>query len=338
MKEIITLAHGSGGKLMHDLVRDVFKRNFCIANSALTASGDDSAVFEASAGKMAFTTDSFVVSPVFFPGGNIGRLAVCGTVNDLATSGAVPLYMSCGFILEEGYSLNKLDEIAASMAEAAAECGMAIVTGDTKVVQKGAADGIFINTSGIGSIPRGTDISGAYTKPGDAVLVTGNIGEHGCAILLEREKLGIRSSVESDCAPLSGMVSALLREGLDIHTLRDPTRGGIGTTLNEIALQSNVSIVLREGCIPVKDEVKGICGLLGLDPLYLACEGRMLVTVPMNQADRAIAVLRKNKYGTDTCLIGEATVKDRAPVSLKTVAGGHRVVDMIQGEQLPRIC
>jgi hydrogenase expression/formation protein HypE len=328
----ITLTHGSGGQKMHELIRDIFGKRFGSHGS------DDAAVLEMPAGKLAFTTDSFVVSPIFFAGGNIGKLAVCGTVNDLATSGAIPVYMSCGFIIEEGFPIAKLDEIATAMAETASECGVRIVTGDTKVVQKGAADGVFINTSGVGAIPDGVTVSGSLASAGDTVIISGTIGEHGSAILLEREKLGIRTSVKSDCAPLSGMTSELIAAGVKIHTFRDPTRGGLATTLNEIAAQSGTSIVLSEKDIPVSDEVRGICGLLGLDPLYLACEGRMIVIVPAEEAGGTLEILRRNKYGAGACIIGQINDAPAGRVSVKTLAGGHRVADMIQGEQLPRIC
>lgn len=335
MQEFITLAHGSGGKAMHDLIEKIFKKH--LSNDILN-SGDDAARLEMPAGRLAFTTDSYVVSPVFFRGGNIGKLAVCGTVNDLSALGAVPLYLSCGFILEEGLAFGELEEIVRSMAETAAECGVKLVTGDTKVVQKGAADRIFINTSGIGLIPEGIEISGRNAVPGDRVIITGSVGEHGCAVMLDREKLGISASVKSDCAPLSDMVQKLLKRSGNVHVLRDPTRGGLATTLNEIAVQSGICIKLQEDKIPVKDEIRGICELLGLDPFYIANEGKMIVIVPENVADEAVAALRSNIYGRDACIIGEVFDKPVGRVFMQTVTGGSRILDMLAGEQLPRIC
>lgn len=335
MQDCITLAHGSGGTAMHDLIEKVFKKH--LSNDILN-SGDDAARLDMPAGRLAFTTDSYVISPVFFRGGNIGKLAVCGTVNDLSALGAVPLYLSCGFILEEGLPLAHLEEIVYAMAETAAECGVKLVTGDTKVVHKGAADWIFINTSGIGLIPEGIELSGRNAAPGDRVIITGPIGEHGCAVLLDRERLGINSSVTSDCAPLSGMVQELLNKVPGIHVLRDPTRGGLATTLNEIAMQSGTAIRLHENKVPVRDEVRGICELLGLDPLYIANEGRMIAIVPQALADEAVAALRSHRYGKEACIIGEVLDKPAGLVFMNTITGGSRLLDMLVGEQLPRIC
>lgn len=335
MQDFITLAHGSGGRVMHDLIEKVFKKH--LSNDILN-SGDDAAKLDMPAGRLAFTTDSYVVSPVFFRGGNIGKLAVCGTVNDLSAMGAVPMYLSCGFILEEGLAFEQLEEIVRSMAETAAECGIKLVTGDTKVVQKGAADGIFINTSGIGLIPEGLEISGCNAVPGDRVIITGSVGEHGCAVMLDREKLGISSSVKSDCAPLSEMVQKLLKRTGNVHVLRDPTRGGLATTLNEIAAQSGVCIKLYEDRILVKDEIRGICELLGLDPLYIANEGKMIVIVPEADADGAVAALRSDRYGMEARIIGEVLEKPPGRVFMQTVTGGGRILDMLSGGQLPRIC
>lgn len=335
MNEFITLAHGSGGKPMHELVGSLFKKY--LANDLLLE-GDDSARLSVPAGRLAFSTDSYVISPIFFRGGNIGKLSVCGTVNDLSTSGAVPLYLSCGFIMEEGLAINQLEGIVASMAETAAECGVRVVTGDTKVVPKGAADKLFINTSGIGLIPDGTDISGKNARPGDKIIVSGTLGDHGCAVLLDREELGIRSEIKSDCAPLSGMVCELIKGAGGVHVLRDPTRGGLATTLNEIAQQSNVTIRVFESAIPVKKETQGICGMLGLDPLYLANEGKMICIVAREAADRALAILRRNRYGKDAEIIGEITDMPGNRVFLETITGGSRILDMLQIDQLPRIC
>lgn len=335
MSDIITLAHGSGGKLMHHLIREIFGEHFC--NDILNQ-GDDAARIHCNGEKMAFTTDSFVISPIFFKGGDIGKLAVCGTVNDLAACGAKPLYLSCGFILEEGLPIAELDQVVTSMGETARECGVKIVTGDTKVVQKGAADKIFINTSGIGVIPDNVHISGANAKPGDKVIITGTIGEHGCSILLEREKLNISSTIKSDCAPLNKLVESIIDVTKDVHVMRDPTRGGVATTLNEIAVQSSVGIRLYEDRIPVRDEVKGVCELLGMDPLYMANEGKLLIITPEQSANAVLSVLKKDKYGQDACVIGEIIETPAKRVMMKTLTGGSRVVDMLVGDQLPRIC
>lgn len=331
----ITLAHGSGGSAMHGLIRELFHKYF--SNDILNK-GDDAARLETHEGRLAFTTDSYVVSPLFFKGGNIGKLAVCGTVNDLSCLGARPLYLSCGFIIEEGFFLNELEEIVRTMAGTAAECGVKIVTGDTKVVQKGAADGIFINTSGIGVIPDNVDVSGHYALPGDKVIITGTVGEHGCAVMLGRENLGMESPVESDCAPLWEMVQKLFdRTGL-VHVMRDPTRGGLATTLNEIAEQSGVCIKLYEEAIPVRDEVRGVCGLLGLDPLYIANEGKMIIIAPEHYASDVVKILNGHKYGKAACIIGEVLEEPEGRVFMHTFAGGTRILDMLSGEQLPRIC
>jgi len=335
LSDIITLAHGSGGKAMHSLISEVFRRHF---SNELLDREDDAAQLNLSSGRYAFTTDSFVVSPVFFSGGNIGKLSVCGTVNDLASAGAIPLYLSCGFIIEEGFSVEMLETIVMSMAETAAECGAKLVTGDTKVVGKGAADGIFINTSGIGLINPEVNISGVNARPGDKVIITGFIGDHGCSIMLEREKLGITAPLKSDCAPLSGLVQELLKAVPSVHVIRDPTRGGIATTLNEIASQSDVSIKLYENSLPVRDEVRGVCELLGLDPLYVANEGKMLVIVPEDSVDEALTAIRNHRYGKDACIIGEVEEKPAKRVYVKTSTGGSRILDMLVGDQLPRIC
>ncbi len=335
MSDIITLAHGSGGKLTHNLIKDIFMKH--LSNDILSQ-GDDASKLSFPHGNLAFTTDSFVITPVFFKGGDIGKLAVCGTVNDLAAAGAKPLYLSCGFIIEEGMLFSDLESIVASMAKAAEEAGVKIVTGDTKVVQRGAADKIFINTSGIGLINEGVNVSGVNAEPGDKVILTGGIGEHGCSILLEREQLNIGSSVISDCAPLNRLVEKLFNIDKNIHVLRDPTRGGVATTLNEIAQQSNVGIHLYEDALPVKNEVKGICEILGLDPLYMANEGKMLVILPDESAERVLDEIKKDKYGADARIIGEVVESPARRVTIKTVTGGSRIVDMLVGDQLPRIC
>jgi hydrogenase expression/formation protein HypE len=335
MADIITMAHGSGGKLTHNLINDIFIKHM---SNDLLLQGDDSAKFRLPGGRFAYTTDSFVVTPVFFKGGDIGKLAVCGTVNDLAACGATPLYLSCGFILEEGFPLSELDIIAVSMAKTARQCNVKIAAGDTKVVQRGAADRIFINTSGLGIIPEGLDVSGSNAVPGDKVIISGTVGDHGCSILLEREEMNITSSIKSDCAPLCGMIGNLLRSTTDVHVLRDPTRGGLATTLNEIAVQSRVGIRLYENEIPIRDEVKGICELLGMDPLYMANEGKMIIIAPAGKADLIVDILKKEQYGVDSKVIGEVVEDPKKRVTIKTLTGGSRLVDMLVGDQLPRIC
>ncbi|MCX7923872.1 MAG: hydrogenase expression/formation protein HypE [Clostridia bacterium] len=335
MSEIITLAHGSGGKLTHNLIKDVFAKH--LANDILLQ-GDDAAGIELTGGRFAFTTDSFVISPIFFKGGDIGKLAVCGTVNDLAAAGAKPLYLTCGFIIEEGLLLAELERIVESMGETAKECGVKIVAGDTKVVQRGAADKVFINTSGIGIISGGINVSGANAKAGDKIIITGPIGDHGCSILLEREMLNIGAEIKSDCAPLNLLVENILNVAPNIHALRDPTRGGLATTLNEIASQSNVGIRLFEDKIPVRDEVQGVCELLGMDPLYLANEGKMIIIAPESSVDAILEVVKQDRYGVGCCVIGEVVSSSPKRVTMKTITGGSRVVDMLVGDQLPRIC
>lgn len=335
MSDIVTLAHGSGGKLTHNLIKNIFLKHF--SNDVLLQ-GDDAARFELPHGKLAFTTDSFVITPVFFDGGDIGKLAVCGTVNDLVSAGAKPVYLSCGFIIEESFPIEQLEEIASSMGKAAEECGVKIVTGDTKVVQKGAADKIFINTSGIGVIYDDVFVSGKNAKPGDKVIISGTIGDHGTSILLAREELNINADIKSDCAPLYSILEDILKVTKEIHVLRDPTRGGVATTLNEIAVQSGVGIELYEDELPVREEVAGVCELLGMDPLYMANEGKMIIIVPQSDAEDVLVALRNNKYGKDSCIIGEVTEDFKNRVFMKTITGGKRIVDMLVGDQLPRIC
>ena len=333
--ECVLLDHGSGGRASHDLVEALFVSRF---DNDLLGALDDAAVFDVGGSKLAFTTDSYVVDPIFFPGGDIGSLAIHGTVNDLSMRGARPLYISCGFILEEGLPIADLKEIIASMDRAAREAGVQIVAGDTKVVPHGAADKVFINTAGIGLVPTGVDISGHNAKAGDAVLINGTIGDHGVAVLSKREGLAFQTQVESDSAPLNGLVAALLAANLDVHVLRDPTRGGVATTLNEIAAQSGVAIKLVEEALPYKSSVIGACEVLGLDPLYIANEGKCLVILPHAQAERALEVMRAERYGREATLIGEVAAGPAAKVYLQTKIGGSRLVDMLTGEQLPRIC
>ena len=284
MNETVTLAHGAGGKQTAELIDKVFKEHF--ANPDLTS--DDAAVLSVEAGKLAFTTDGFIVSPAEFPGGNIGKLSICGTVNDLACMGAKPLYLSCAFVIEEGFPMEKLEKIAAAMEATAKEAGVKIVAGDTKVAGKGQVDGVFITTTGIGLVQEDVETSGKKAQPGDAVIVSGDVGRHGCTILLEREDFGIEADVTSDCAPLWGAVEDMLSVTKDIHVIRDATRGGVGTVLYEIAGQSQVGIRLHAEDIPVQDGVKGVCGMLGLEPLYLACEGRLVIFAPKEQAEAIV--------------------------------------------------
>jgi len=334
MVDKILLAHGSGGKLAHDLVEKSFVK--ALANPLLDKL-DDSAVFDVS-GKLAFTTDSYVVSPIFFPGGDIGKLAVCGTVNDLATSGAKPLYLSLSFIIEEGLSFRELEKIVASVREACGEARVKIVTGDTKVVTRGSADKLFINTAGVGVIPEGIDISGSNAKPRDKVILNGAIGDHGIAVVSKREGLSFATKLKSDCAPLGGLVADMLKASPSIHALRDPTRGGLASSLNELAQQSSVSIRIEEKKIPVREEVLAACEMLGFDPLYVANEGKMIAIVPPEDADKVLKTIRQNKYGRDAAIIGEVTGEKVGRVVMKTVLGSHRIVDMLTGDLLPRIC
>ncbi len=334
MNDSILLAHGSGGKLSHELVEKKFLP--FLANPALNKL-DDSAVFEAS-GRLAFTTDSYVVNPIFFPGGDIGKLAVCGTVNDLAMNGAKPLYLSLSAIIEEGFLLSELEQIVQSIKKATEEAEVSIIAGDTKVVNRGQADKLFITTSGVGIISPGVDISGANARTGDKVLLSGTIGDHGIAIMSQREGLKFSMTLESDCAPLNKLVSQLLETSSRIHCLRDPTRGGLATTLNELARQSKVGIVVEEAKIPVKKEVKAACELLGLDPIYVANEGKLVAIVDPADANKILARMRKNRYGRDAAIIGEVTKEHLGKVVMKTKLGPSRIVDMLSGELLPRIC
>lgn len=336
MNEIITLGHGSGGKLTHQLIGDLFYEYF--KNDILLQSGD-SAVFAGSGGRMAFTTDSYVISPIFFKGGNIGRLAVCGTVNDLAVTGACPKYISCGFIIEEGLPLKDLKAIAQSMAETAEEAGVRIVTGDTKVVQKGCADRIFINTSGIGFLPEGVDLTSGNIRNGDKIILSGTMGDHGTAILLERENLKIQSNIASDCAPLYSLIAPVIEKlHSSVRVMRDPTRGGVATTLNELIAGTGLSIQLTEDALPVRDEVKGICEILGMDPLYMANEGKVLIIADADSAEIVIELLKTSPYGKDAAIIGTVTDDFPDKVFINTLAGGNRIIDMLTGDQLPRIC
>jgi len=331
----ITLDHGSGGRLSHELVAEYFVT--ALDNEPLKRL-NDSAVVDAPSGRIALSTDSYVVDPIFFPGGDIGSLAVHGTVNDLAMSGARPLYLTVGFILEEGLPLSDLRRILQSMSAAARDAGVLIVAGDTKVVPRGKADKIFINTAGVGLLERDIILGGERAAAGDAVLVSGTIGDHGTCVLATREGIGFSTPVESDSASLNGLVNAVL-DGTDgVHTLRDPTRGGLATTLNEIAKQAGVGIEIEEDAVPYREAVLGMCEILGLDPLYLANEGKLIVVVEGAQAQTALAAMRSHPLGKDARIIGKALADHPGRVVMNTRVGGKRIVDMLVGEQLPRIC
>lgn len=336
----INLSHGSGGKAMRDLIQDVFVSAF--DNPAL-AELEDQAQFPLAelarhGERLAFTTDSYVVDPLFFPGGDIGTLAVAGTVNDLAMSGARPLYLSCGVVIEEGLPVETLRRVAESMRRTALKAGVQIVTGDTKVVERGSADKLFINTAGIGVVPRGVYLSARYAKPGDVVIVNGHLGDHGTAILIARGRLALDADLASDCQPLDGLVSTMLAASPGIRCLRDATRGGVATVLNEFAQSSGVGIHIREDALPLREEVKGACEILGLDPLYIANEGKLVAVVPADQAQTLLAAMRAHPAGVHASIIGEIVEAPAGTVILQTGFGGERVVDMLVGEQLPRIC
>ena len=330
----VTLAHGAGGKQTSELIHEVFQAHF--SNPEFTA--DDAAVLNVGNGKIAMSTDGFIVSPYEFNGGNIGKLSICGTVNDLSCMGAKPLYLTCSFIIEEGFSMEKLEAIAASMEKTAKEAGVKIVAGDTKVAGKGQVDNIFITTTGIGALTEGVSTSGAFAKPGDAVLVTGDIGRHGCTILLAREDLGIEADIRSDCAPLWGTVESMIQTTKDIHVIRDATRGGVGTVLYEIAAESNVGVRLNSDAIPVDPAVQGVCGMLGLDPLYLANEGTLVVIAPKEQAEALLPVLKQGKYSANAAIIGEITDTLPGKVVVTTEIGAETLLPQPGGELLPRIC
>ena len=333
--DTIQLAHGGGGRVMRELLESVMLPAF--SNEALDAR-HDSALLELGGARLAFTTDTYVVKPRFFPGGNIGELAVYGTVNDLAMGGARPQYLSVGMVLEEGYPIEELRRVVEAMREAAAACGVSFVTGDTKVVDRGKGDGIFINTAGIGLVPPGVDIGPHRVKPGDAVLVSGDVGRHGIAVMSVREGLAFETPIESDCAPVHRLASALLEGGVEVHCLRDPTRGGLASVLNEIATDARVGVEAVECDIPVAEGVAGACEMLGLDPFYVACEGRMVAFVPEAQAERALDLLRGVRGGEGAARIGTVTAEDPGTVFLRTTLGTKRILDLLSGEQLPRIC
>jgi hydrogenase expression/formation protein HypE len=333
--EQIVLGHGSGGKLSAQLLESVFLPAF---SNPLLDKLDDQAVLHINGSRLAFTTDSFVVTPIFFPGGDIGRLAINGTVNDLAMSGARPLYLAAGFILEEGLPVADLRRVVESMAAAARDAGVQLVTGDTKVVNKGKGDQIFISTTGIGLIERPVNISASRAQAGDKIILSGYMGDHGMAILSQRENLEFEGMIESDCAALNGLVAEMLDASHDIHVLRDPTRGGVATVLNEIATQSRVGMMLQETELPVRDTVRGACEILGLDPLYVANEGKLVAIVPAADAERIVKKMRANDLGRDSRMIGEVVSEHPGMVLMKTEIGGTRILDTLFGEQLPRIC
>jgi hydrogenase expression/formation protein HypE len=334
-EERITMSHGSGGKATHTLIEAIFLDAF---RNPLLEPLEDAARLQVGASRLALTTDSYVVSPLFFPGGDIGDLAVNGTVNDLSVAGATPLYLSAGFILEEGFPVADLNLITQSMREAAAAAGVHIVTGDTKVVQKGKADGCYINTAGIGVIERDVSLGVAHAQPGDAIIVSGPIGDHGITIMLARGELDIEADICSDTAPLNGLVAGLLDAVPGVRAMRDATRGGVATILNEIAKAANVGVLVSEDDIPVRAEVRGASELLGIDPMYVACEGRLVAVVPGEDAGHAVAALRAHPLGEQAAVIGH--VRDEQPgiVQLKTAFGGTRIVDLLVGDPLPRIC
>lgn len=335
----ITLAHGSGGRAMHQLVDDLIRQTF---SNPLLAEGEDQARIPladltANGDRLAFTTDSYVVTPLEFPGGNIGTLAINGTVNDLAVGGAKPLYLSCGFIIEEGLALATFARILQAMKLAADEAGVQVVTGDTKVVQRGGADKLFINTAGVGVIPAGRNPSAGRAQPGDAIIINGWLGDHGAAILNARGDLALDADIETDCAPLNRLVEAMFAACPDIHCLRDATRGGLATVLNEFAERSGADFMLKEERLPIRTPVRGMCEILGLDPLYLANEGKLAAVVPADTAQAVLDAMRRIPEGRDACIIGAVAPGD-GHVILQTTFGGERIVDMLPGEQLPRIC
>ena len=331
----ILLDHGSGGRLSHNLISDIMLPIF---DNPILSQLNDGAIFNIEEKRLAFSTDTYVVDPIFFPGGNIGDLAINGTVNDIAMCGATPLYLSVGLVIEEGFPLVDLEKILQEMSIAAEKASIDIVTGDTKVVPKGAADKIFINTSGIGLITDGIDIASHKACPGDKIILSGSIGDHGITVLTQREGMAFESSVKSDTAPLNHMVKKMLSVSKNIHVLRDPTRGGVGTALSEIAEKSNIGIRIYEEKIPVKDEVAGICELLGFDPLYIANEGKLLAFVSPGQEEKVLEAVKEDEFGNDACIIGEVIFDYPRKVFMQTRIGGTRIVDMLTGEQLPRIC
>jgi hydrogenase expression/formation protein HypE len=331
----VDMSHGSGGRAMAQLIGELFQRYL---DDELLAQGNDQALFTPPPGRLVMSTDGHVISPLFFPGGDIGSLSVHGTINDVAMAGARPLYLAVGFILEEGFPLADLARIVESMAKAANVAGVPVVTGDTEVVERGKGDGVFITTTGIGVVPDGILISGDRAEPGDVILVSGSMGDHGVAILSKRENLGFETEIQSDSAALHELVAAMVAAVPDIHCLRDPTRGGLATTLNELSHQSGVGMQIRESAIPVRPEVAAACELLGLDPLYVANEGKLIAVCPPDQADRLLEAMRSHSLGLESSIIGEVVEDPHRFVQMETGFGGSRIVDWLAGEQLPRIC
>lgn len=331
----VDMTHGSGGRAMAQLIEEVFAKHF---DNDLLNQGNDQAMFDAPKGRMVMSVDGHVVSPLFFPGGDIGSLSVHGTINDVAMSGARPLYLSAGFILEEGFPLADLEKIVISMARAAKDAGVPVVTGDTKVVERGKGDGVFITTTGIGVVPDGLEISGANVQPGDAILISGHIGDHGVAIMSSRENLAFETEIISDSAALNGLVAEMVAAVPEIHAMRDPTRGGLAATLNEIAYQAKVGMKLYEDDIPLRGEVDAACEFLGLDPLYVANEGKLVAFCSADKAKTLLSVMRAHPLGADAAIIGEVVEDDMGFVTMETGFGGTRIVDWLAGEQLPRIC
>jgi hydrogenase expression/formation protein HypE len=331
----VLLAHGGGGRLMHQLLDRVFLSAF---RNRWLDTGHDSAVLDVAKGRIAFTTDSYVVRPLFFPGGSIGTLAVNGTVNDLAMAGARPIALSAGFIIEEGLAVDTLQRVVASMRDAAQLAGVPIVTGDTKVVDRGKGDGVFINTAGVGVVEHGLDIAPRRVRAGDAIVLSGDVGRHGMAIMAVREGLQFESAIESDCAPLAEPILSLIAEGIEVHDLRDLTRGGLASALNEIAGAAGVSMMLDERLVPVREDVRGACEILGFDPMYVANEGRFVAFVPADQASRAVDVLKRQAVSAGACVAGTVQVGHAGLVVVRSLLGSTRILDMLSGEQLPRIC
>ncbi len=333
--DTVLLGHGSGGKLSAALLQQIFLPAF---RNPLLSRLEDQAVLRVESGRLAFTTDSFVVKPLFFPGGDIGSLAVHGTVNDLAMGGAQPLALSAAFILEEGFPLADLRRVAASMAQAAEKVGVPIVTGDTKVVERGCGDGVFINTTGLGVVADGVDLSAANARPGDCVILSGALGDHGITILTARQGLELEGAIQSDSAPLHTLAAAILAAARDVRAMRDPTRGGLASTLNEIAGQSHAGIAIRETALPIHEGVRGACEVLGLDPLYVANEGKLVAIVPAASAEAVLAAMRRHPLGAEAAIIGEVVERHPGLVTMHTPFGTTRIVDMLAGDQLPRIC
>jgi hydrogenase expression/formation protein HypE len=331
----ILLAHGSGGTMMRELIEDVFMHDF---DDEILSRAEDAAALELPFGRVAMSTDTYVVNPLFFPGGDIGRLAVCGTVNDVSTAGATPLYLSVGFILEEGFPVDDLRRILVSMHDAAAEAGVRIVTGDTKVVEKGHGDGCYLNTTGIGVIRDGLDLSASHCEAGDAVLLSGTLGDHGIAVISTREGLSFSTDIRTDAAPLNHLVAAVLDAAPGSRCFRDPTRGGLASTLNELAVSSGAAFLIEEDDVPVRDQVRGACEMLGYDVFQVANEGKMVAVVPADQAESALAAMRGAPYGEDAAIIGRVEDGPAGKVYVHTGFGANRIMDMLVGEQLPRIC